>query len=264
MERTTQQLIDIGVINRDLAPYLMKECPYDGAPIIRNDELTSARCMHPECRGHMMYRADDLFKYLGVKGIGPKSCLAMIKTKDARTHFDLVPVIFGEIKPRLHLWEIAMFCYIPGIQTGWENILAGYVSFTAFFEGNESYAYLKPFRKRLEYAEKFFNVKPPLAKRKIEVMITGSINGYGNRNLFIDACNSVVGGLVRVKSVGAKQSADYLICENKTNVLKNREVGIEGTGKIEAAINGGVKVVTSVEFLEDLHLLVKEILGIKE
>lgn len=262
--KTTRKLIEEGTIAPEVAEDILKECPLDGAPIIRNENLTMARCLHPECRGHMKYKADDLMKYLGVKGIGPETCLNFIKSKGLLSHFELVPIIFPNEKPRLHLWEVAMFCYVPGMSKGWEGLLAGYGTFTEFFEKADIPSELISYRKRLEAAEKFFDIKAPLARKKIEVMITGSINGYLNRDHFIDACNDVVGGLVRIKLCGKKQSVHYLIAENKENIVKALQEGMGVTQKAEAAWKGGAKIVTSEEFLKDLHVLVKELLGIKE
>lgn len=259
--KTTQQLIDDGTIPEELADLVVRNCKFDGFPIIRNLALTSAHCIHPDCRGHMQFRGEELLKYLGIKGIGPATCLSCIKSKGLANHFQLIPVIFKDAKPRLHLWEIAKFCYIPGVSNGWEDMLSGYTTFTEYFASGHVPDFVQPFKYRLLNAEKFFDVKPPLSSRKLDVMITGSINGYGNRDQFISDCNAVVGSLVRVKKCGKKQSANYLICEYKTDLIKSLEAGLSGTGKAEAAWRGGAKIVTSEEFLADLHYLVKEILG---
>lgn len=262
--RPTKHLIDAGIISPLLAKDILKECPYDGAPILRNLELTVTKCMHPECRGHMKFRADDMLKYLGVKGIGPETCLTYIKSKGLSNHFQIIPLVFGDNKPSLHLWEVAMFCYVPGISTGWEEVLAGYGNFREFFINSPQANYYSPYRSKLEEAEKYFHIKLPLARRKIDVMITGSINGFSPRDAFIDACNAIVGSLIRIKKSGQKQSANYLICEYKENLLMSLEAGLPVTGKAEAAWKGGAKIVTSAEFLSDLHLLVRELLGINE
>lgn len=256
--KTTKQLIEEGVISSQIAKLVMITCPYDGYPIVRNEELTVAFCARPSCIGHRKFQLDDLLKHFGVKGIGPQKCEEYLNIVGIDNIFMAAEMVLG-YRPQMHLSEIAKFCYTRGISNEWENVLAGFASFTDFYNTERSLPYRK-YKGMLLDAEKYVNVLKPLSREKVEVMITGSIIGYSNRELFIKDCNEIVGGVIRVKLCGAKQSADYLIVEEKEEVLRAAKSG-GGSTKARAAINGGVKVVTSKEFVIELAAIVKTLIG---
>jgi len=264
----TQQLIDEGFIDPLLASSILVTCPDDGKPILRNYELTFAKCMNPWCRNHMMHRADSLLKYLGHhKGIGPKGCLNLLKTFGLKTHFEVMEKVYKETnvlnggKPRLHLWEIAMFCYIPGFSTELEDILSGYISFSEYFNSPYPLKGLRAYKQPLLDAEKFFEVKMPLARDKIEVMITGSIHGFKKRDHFIDHLNEIAGHLVRVVLKGKNQSVDYLITEDKVGILLGIQRGAYNL-KTDAALKGGVRILTPNEFMHEFAEVIRKRKGL--
>lgn len=260
---TTEALIVSGRIPIHYGKMLLKRCPIDNYPIYRNIELTRAKCGNPKCKGHMKHKADDLLKYLGVSGIGPKTCFNIIAENGLENHFEILRFVFKD-KPALQLWEIAMFCYVDGISTEWENILAGYASFDEFYEKENPQGIIKYSRNILTKAEAYFYVLPPLSRDCWEVMITGSINGYKNRDEFVNDCNTRYGMTIRTKKVGQKQSADYLICDNKESLLELMAVG-QGSKKAKAASKGMIyhdlKVVTAGEYALMLDRAVKRKLG---
>lgn len=256
-------LVEQGYISPALAPDILVICPDDGYPILRNHDLTFAKCMNPYCRLHVMHRADSLLKYLGHhKGIGPKGCLNLLKTFGLRTQFEVMDKVYkstgvlGVNKPQLYLWEIAQFQYIPGLSSTLEDVLAGYVSFREYFESSYPLNILKPYKTELIEAEKFFDVKMPLSRDKIEVMITGSISGFKKRDDFIAHLNSIAGHHVRIVLKGKNQSVDYLIAEDKINILMSIERGTPN-GKTDAALRGGVRILTPNEFMSEFAQVIR-------
>ena len=257
-------LLDEGYIDPRLSADIKMFCDDDGYPILRNTELTFAKCMKPDCRLHAMYRADSLLKYLGHhKGVGPKGCLNLMKVYGLQDQFEVMEKVYsisktlGENKPRLHLWEVAMFTYIPGFSKDLEEILAGCLNFTEYFNSEYPLKVLSLYRHKLLKAEKYFDIKMPLSRDSITVMITGSIRGYKKRDYFVDHMNELAGSIVRVVLRGPKQSADYLITDDKYGILMSVQNG-SMNGKTEAAIKGGVKIVTPVEFMTQFAELISQ------
>lgn len=245
---TTDYLIECGRIRPQTAMLCQKNCPC-GRPIYRNWKLTQALCLDPYCKYHLKYKAAEMFKYLNVKGLGSETCGMYIQRFGIKNHFDLIPYIFKQSKPRLYLWEIALLAGIPSYANKLEEILVGYNTFMEFFYKEKNLPkiiYL--YKDMLTKAQSYFDVKPSLAKDSIKVMITGEITGFSPRSTFIKACNKIAGDVIRIKLVEKGQNRDYLITENPNT----------NTGKIKDAIKGGVNIVHPVVFLDELEKIYSE------
>lgn len=238
---STKNLIDREIIPKELIPHIMQECPYCGYPIARNEKLTMAECANINCVGHMQYRADALVKFLGIKGIGPKTCLNIIQTKRLKNHFEIIPYVTKE-KPKVHLWEIANMAFIPGYGSKFQDLLAGYQTFEDYFNKASVPLNLRPYRSKLVDAQKYFIIKRALSSNVIEVMLNGSFTGFKSRQDFVNDCNTFLGQVVQVKSVGVKKSADYCITENKNSNER----------KVRTAREVGIPILTPKEFLKEL------------
>lgn len=242
---TTDQLISSGIIPHEIGKYLKKTCDYCGCPIINNYELTERYCANFNCYGHMQHRADDMCKKLGFKDIGPATCLSILKANHLGHHFEILPYICKD-KPRVYLWQIAEMAGVPGVKSKWEDLLAGYKTFDEYFALASVPKDIIPFRSMLNNSLKYFDIIPPLSKRSIIVMITGSIRGFNNREDFIAMCNHAGGSILKIQLKGKRQSADYLITENKNT----------NTPKAQAARDNNIPIVSPTEFL----LIFKELL----
>jgi hypothetical protein len=248
---TTEQLVKAERIPEWLGNALPNECQC-GCPILNNEDLTFRWCMNPTCYYHMQHKGDEMFKHLNVKGIGPATCLAGLRRFKLKNHFELLPRILGEVKPRVHLWEIADMAGIYGYgKVFWEKALAGKKTFEEYFDsGNFIPKDIVANKKLLIDAEEYFSIKPALSNRYISVMMTGSITGFNNRDQFIEKCNEIGGQYLRVRDTGKNGSVDYLITED---VYSN-------TGKAKLARQNGISIVTPKEFIALLTALITELL----
>lgn len=237
---TTTQLVENGILPEWLGDELAHTCEC-GCPILNNRELTLRWCMNPNCYYHMQHKADEMFKHIGVKGIGPATCLATLKHLRLKNHFQLLPHVLGEVKPRVRLWEIADMAGIHSYgKTFWEKELADKKSFVDYFgSGNYIPQDITRHKEMLIDAESYFEVRPPLSSRYVTVMLNGSVTGFTNRDLFIDKCNEIAGQYLRVRQVGKNQSASYCITQNP----------MSKEGKVQLARDQGIPIVHPTEFL---------------
>lgn len=234
MYKTTQKLIDGGVIPPSFAPYILKECPDCHMPIYRSTNLKSAHCGNLNCINHLSERADTMFKYLGLKGIGAKTCKKVMLSLQLTNHLQLIPVMMLQT-PTVYLWEVAMFCFIPGYSKKMEDVFEGYKSFVDFFNTEQDIPVkIKMYKDELIEAEQYFKIKPPLSKDTVEIVMTGEIycniggeyKRFKPRDSFVDFCNSITGELVKTKLVGKKQSADFVVTNLKESTNEKFQLNL--------------------------------------
>lgn len=242
MYYTVSELVEKKIIEECYAKHMLEKCACGGT-LIRNERLTSTKCNNPWCYVHMKYKADNMLKYLGVKGIGPETCEKLIFQYSIMHHLDLVPKIF-DYKPRLHLWEVAKICQIEDYNEKCLEIFSGFKDFEEFFSQAPLYIPndIRPYKDILIRAEKYFTINPPLSKENIEVMITGNLRLYSPRKLFIDKLNYTYGKFIRTDLKGEAQKNKYLITENPNS----------GHGKIATARKSSVCQVVTPDNYESI------------
>lgn len=247
---TMHELLTMGKIPWKYAKNLKTNCEYCSTPkkfvpILTSETLRQRKCSNPNCLGHTQHRADSMFKHLGVKGIGPETCLSMLRALDVKTVFDLIPKVFGDKKPIVNLYEIAQMAAIPGYQGKWEEILRSYASFEEYFSQAYPTQDVLRYKDYLIDAQKYFLINPPMSATQINVMITGGVSGYARREDFIKECNKYAGHIIYVKLVGKRKTGvQYLITEGAS----------EGKEKLKAAVesHGRIQIVTPSQFLQIL------------
>lgn len=221
-----EQLIDAKVLDANVAKYLNWVCDC-GWAIGMKPNLIQRRCLNPFCPVHMGQRADYLFKYFSYANIGPATLQSYCERFQLRSHFEVLNpnlykqdisatgMLMTEYARRqrdVYLFQIAELASIPGLQSGSAEIFNGYNSFEQYFKENTEYYEYKDL---LIGAQKYFNVLGVLSRKTIDVMITGSLVDYKNRERFIDYCNKVYGSRVFIRySKTLKRSADVLICDS--------------------------------------------------
>lgn len=227
-----------GKIPKELKPFLVENCPQCGKPRIGNDELTEVKCIDYNCVRYVKNRAVDMFKYLGVEGLGPASCEKLLYTHKAKSHMELIPIKFGD-KPNVHLWEVAKLAAVPGYSGSFKELLEGYSTFEEYFATAENIPpMVKTFESRLLQYEDYFKLKPALSKNKIIVMITGHVTGFANKDLYVAHCNKLFGHIVQTdmkKSVKAK----FVITEHPDS----------DTDKLKKARDNKIPVITPNQYM---------------
>lgn len=242
-----------------LFPHMQKECTACGAPIVDAGNpdwtgkliLTQRYCPNPYCPKHMAMRIVNVASYLGAQGYGPATCESMVHMYNLKNHLEAIPYIVQGEKPTVHLWEVGVMAQIYGLGNKWKEILLGYSSFEDFFANADFIPYgLDTYRDYLINAQNYFNIKAPLSKRVIRIMISGSINGFSNKHEFVPWLNDRIGKYLQVMEVGKRKSnVDFLVKE-PTSV---------DHAKTALALEVGIPIVSSSEFLQVILAMIKNV-----
>lgn len=233
---------------------LDKDCPYCGSKMLNyyNDynRCTNRKCSNPECPGFVAAKADFVRKLLKMDGLGFKTCLKDIRVSHAKTPFELLA--FWGCKPKISLGMfLRMHCF-EGVDNEWNDIVQSLGIYTL----DELYQTYDGKWKPLldEHKEEIYNNSQYVTitgrpdflvksgpKLVLTIMITGTPIGWASKDAFITAVNQACRGIIVVKhQVTKRQSGvDFLI----------REPGSTTRGKVEAAMKGGIPIVTSEQFL---------------
>lgn len=242
-----------------LPEYLKKNLPADctlcGSPMENyynddNNRCTFRRCSNPECVGMKASKGAFMFKLLGVKGIGYATCRDWINSSSMKSHVQLLSKMNGKATVSLDTY-LRIHCF-EGVDSEWEKIVKGMQIYTLdelyenyngkwrdLLEDNKELLYNNLQYINLTSRPVDYNITGP--KKIYTIMITGTPNGYDSKEHFIDSLNSILKGqIVIIHQKTKKQSGvDFLI----------REPGSTTRGKLDAAIRGGIPIVTSNEFV---------------
>ena len=228
---------------------IMMKCKYCGADIASNHDtgvLTERWCTNPYCPGHMSYKMDYIGKYYDVKGFGPKLALEWIQNHNAKSHLEILPQWFPNEKPTEALARIVDLCCIKefGMTQG-EPVLNKYASFEEFFASDESkfFPVLIQAHDFLCDSQKYFNVKRPLLGKVVNIMITGSVEGFTNREDYVDYLNEKFGDKIHVIQVGRRKSNVAALIQDP---------GAVSHSKTKVAKEAGIPILTSRQFIEVL------------
>lgn len=237
-------------------------CSYCGEEMenFYNDDgrCTFRRCSNKDCFGMKGHRGDFMFKLLGYKGIGPATCISLAEGLKGISH---VAMLKTYEKPTMSLGTYLRIHCFEGVDSAWDSICARNSYYTLdelFNEYSGKYRSILEENKELLYSnlqyvtlkerEHLTAEKPTLC---YNIMITGTPNGFSSKQDFIDKLNAaMLGKVIITHQVTKRQSdVDFLI----------REPGSTTKGKVEAAIKGGIPIVTSSQFINILIEDVKRI-----
>ena len=238
---------------------ILKVCPVCQWPIMENNNMTARKCSNPKCPEHMSYKAVELCKFLGIKGIGPATAKGMIRTHNLDNHFELMPYL-TKVKPMASLVDIAELACVEGYgRTQAEKELSQMTSFEQYFTVYVSNPLLRPYEKMLCDAQKYFTIKPPLSSRKIYVMGTGSFHNFNSREEYFNLINDRLGKHLHVIQTGKRKTGvSYLIKE---------EDAIDHS-KSQVARENNIPIVTPAQFiailLQSLNISIEEFLGTEQ
>ena len=242
-----------------LFPYVNKECPSCGGPLVDDGPLqydgsfamTQRYCPNPYCPGHMAQKIVNVAKYFNISGYGPATAEDMVRLYHLKSHLEAIPKLFSEGKPTVYVWEVGILAQIYGISTKWKELLLGFYDFKEYFEQAK---YVPPEllanKDYLIYAESFFNLKKPLSKKVIRIMISGSIEGFTNKHDFVPWLNEKVGQYIQIMEVGKRKTGvDFLV----------KEPYSADHAKTGVAIEAGIPIVSSKEFLQVILEILKSV-----
>lgn len=75
---SVKELKELGVLPSEYHEIIPSECQC-GSDMILSDEETILMCCNPKCYLKMAHNLNDMFKYFDCKGIGPETCLVIVK-----------------------------------------------------------------------------------------------------------------------------------------------------------------------------------------
>ena len=229
--------------------HMMMQCEYCGSVICDNSDTgvtTSRWCPNPSCPGHMAHRVKALTEFFGISGVGPATALDYICMNKMTSHFDFMPIWFKDLRPEVHLYDIAVMACIEGYgKTQAEKELSGYGSFQEYFARTQFPNALLVARKdMLIDAQKYFTILQPLAFKKLFVMGTGSFHGFQNRSDFFNSVNAIFGQKVHVIETGKRKTGiSFLI----------KEPDAVDHSKSQIARDYGIPIITPAELVNFLH-----------
>lgn len=246
-----------------LAKALLANCPICGSSMINyyNDDYrcTNRKCSNESCSGFVAQKGAFMFAKLGIKGIGYATCLDRARLGDCNNHLKLLSVFSH--KPTIDLATFLRIMCFEGVDSEWDTIcnsLGLYTLEELFEKYNGKHLQLLIKNKDLLYDSlQYVTLKERPAKRStvtrkyLNIMITGTPTGYDTKEDFIDKLNAVLNGEIVILHQKTKRQSgvDYLI----------REPGSSTRGKLEAAIKGGIPIITSQEFVQILVNNITEI-----
>ena len=177
----------------------------------------------------------------------------MIRVRGLKHHLEAIPYWYQDgTRPCLYLWEVADVAQIYGMQSKWREILAGYKTFEEFYVNYPFMTQdLLSCKSELISAEKYFSIKPPLSKRIINIMMTGSIEGFSNRKDFVAYLNEKMGKYIQIVEVGKRASnVDFLVKEPYS--VDHAKTGV--------AMENNIPIVSSAQFMYYLNDELKKLL----
>lgn len=196
-----------------LSERIHRTCPYCGAEIANNDLLTDRYCSNPKCPEHMAHKIDELAKRFGIKNFGVASARTAIRAYGLTSHMDIIPKWFDK-KPEMFLHEVGEICLFKGYQKRWREYCAGCDRMMDVVKSGRLPPAIQQSAFDLLYAETLVCVKPRLLGKRVDIMMSGSFNGYRARADFVAAMNAKYGDIVQLVDVGKrKTSVDYLVKE---------------------------------------------------
>lgn len=236
---------------------LSHTCKYCGSEMLDyyNDagRCTNRKCSNDECPGFLAAKADTMRTILGLKGVGFATCLNTITAYKLKSHLDLLPL--WNVRPTVTVDIFLRIHCIPGVDTEWEKIVKTNDIYTldelySSYNGKNR-SLLDKYKDELYAHANYVNFvqRPANSSRKkdalvITIMITGTPNGYSTKEDFVNTLNAALGGYIIIVHQKTKRQTgvDALI----------REPGSTTRGKVEAAIKGGIPIMTSKQFIDFL------------
>ena len=254
-----------GMMPSWLKSSLSSTCPYCGKPMVnfynKDYRCTNRACSDFYCPSVVAKRGEFILKLIGVKGIGFAKCLEYSQSADFSNHLRYLGILSEKPTIPLDVF-LRMHCF-QGIDSQWEVVVKNCDAYSLDDLFNSYFGDYRPIlekNKELLYDNlKYVNLtqrpvqKVGLMNRTIwTIMITGTPNGFNSKEEFINYLNGILNGYITIIHQKTKKQSgvDFLI----------REPGSKTKGKVDAAIKGGIPIVTSEQFYA---ILLEEVSRIK-
>lgn len=181
------------------------ECPYCGTPLTNNAMLTNRCCPNPLCPEHMARKMAVLAKRFGIRNFGVAAARQMIRRHHFRLHTQILPYWFIE-KPMLYLYEVGEICLIKGHQKQWRTYCEGLDTMLQVVQSPRTPQEVRQQGGLLLCTAALCHIKPRLLGKRLNVMLSGTFDGYRSRADFVLAMNRAYGDVVEVVDVGKRKT----------------------------------------------------------
>ena len=188
-----------------LAENINKNCPYCGHPITNNDALTDRYCSNEKCPEHMAQKIVVLAKRMGVKNFGIASAREAVRLYKFQLHTQILPYWFKE-KPSLYLHEVGEICLIKGHQVKWRQYCEGHDTMMQVVKCPRTPPEIRKHAVLLICTAAMCNIKPRLLGKHLNVMLSGSFDGYRSRSDFVAEMNRKYGDVIQMVDVGKRKT----------------------------------------------------------
>lgn len=234
-----------------LVPHLYDLCPYCGHEIVNNENLTDRFCSNPSCPGHMSFKIAALAKRLGVKDIGPAAAMDMINFYQHPYHIQYIHHMQRE-RPRVYLYEVGELAMIKGHQKRWREYCKGHKTMRQVCDDPSVPQVIRDQYDLLHACEEECDIIPTLPGREMNVMLTGSFEGYRARKDFIAEMNALYGDIIELVDVGKRKlDVHFLIKEEWTTDHEKSAIAAEY----------GIPIITPAQMRELLERYKTYIIG---
>ena len=217
-------------------------CPYCGSRIVNNEALTDRYCSNTRCVEHMAHKIDVLAKRFGIKNFGVATARQYIARNKFIRHTEIIPYWF-DTKPSLYLHEVGEICLIKGHQKKWREYCDGCDTMLDVLAKPSVPADVKRKTTLLICTEKLVSVKPRLLGSRVNVMLSGSFNGYRSRSMFVGEMNRKYGEVVQLVDVGKRKTdvmflvkKSYTTDHEKSAIARERGIQIVSPAELEERI----------------------------
>lgn len=188
-----------------LSEHINLTCPYCGAPITNNALLTDRCCSNEKCPEHMAQKIAVLAKRFDVKNFGIASARESVRLHKFSLHTQILPYWF-ENRPSLYLHEVGEICLIKGHQKKWRQYCEGYDTMLQVVRSPRTPREVREHWVLLVCTAALCDIKPRLLGKRLNVMLSGSFDGYRSRSDFITEMNQKYGDVVQLVDVGKRKT----------------------------------------------------------
>lgn len=229
-----------------LTEHIYTTCPYCGAPIANNDLLTDRYCSNPACPEHMAQKVAVLAKRFGIKNYGIASARNAVRTHNLTIHTQIIPYWFKE-PPSLFLHEVGEIALIKGHQKRWREYCEGHDTILQVLQDPRTPIAIKKQAPLLFCTSAFVKIKPRMQGMRINIMMSGSFEGYRSRADYVAEINRKYGHVVQLVDIGKRKTdVSFLV----------KEAFATDHEKSAIAMRAGIPIVTPALLKEKIEAYV--------
>lgn len=237
---------------------LNEVCQYCGSSIENgyNDagECTRRRCSNKKCPKMMGEKIGRMCEILNVPNIRGGNGVRLVNDYRLQSHFEAIPIIYNQSKPRVVLSTFLRCACIYGIDSEFDSIAGTFSTVSEMFNNyrGKYLSVLEECKDELLSGEQYFDiVQPEQVEKKYptviygDIVITGVLPGVSDRDKFVGIVNKMYKGLTAFGYSKSKRKTGLYCC-----IAQDKNTT---SGKANDARDNGFPVLTVDEFFKKLN-----------